>query len=496
MKIKETFKFLRSTSFILAIFLVVAMTVLLYEWLKTPQVLYQFLTRFYLFLFAFVFLVFIVSAVGIINSINILRDVEKMYDFVEHISKGDFSARLETKRDDEIGHLADELNQMAIRLRDSLAKVKEEKEKALSVIENVGDSIIVINKEGKIALFNSAAEKITETESDKAVGKQYSEILKLSPAGRETIERAIRVGKRLSFPKDTFLTTNKYARTLEIKGNISPFVMKDGESSYILAFRDVTTERAVEKMKSEFISITSHQLRTPLASIRWYVEMLLAGDVGKLTARQEDFLSDIHDSTMTAIDLINNLLDLSRIERGKIKFKIEPLQLENIVNKIISEFAPLAEASNVKVVKEFPKKKLPKINLDRQKVTQVFSNLLANAIQYSPGKAKVILGLKRAEDSVVFSCKDFGIGIPEDEQQSIFKKFFRASNTAGVGAPGSGIGLYVCKYFTEQMGGKIWFESEGEGKGTTFYVEFPIIKNVTGNKQHVTRNIDERRNQK
>jgi len=452
---------------------------------QTPRTFAQF--AFYLLSgFAFFNLVvFLITLLGITDSIKVVKAIRQMLDFTERIREGNFEAKIDIERRDEVGDLADNLDLMRKNLKKSFESITEEKEKASSIVQNVGDALLVIDEERKIALLNPAAEILTGYKQKDIQGKKYFEIFKFFDRKNEKficqmagdkkcpIEKAISLNQRVEIPEETQLI-NKYEKKIEIAGNISPFFLKNTLNSYIIAFHDVTTEREIDRMKSEFISITSHQLRTPLSSIRWYAEMMLAGDTGKLNEKQTNFLNDLHESTITAVNLINNLLDVQRIEGGAMRVSLETVQLEENIEGVISTILPLAVASNAEITKNFGKELLPKVKADPKKLSQVFLNIISNAITYNIGKGEIIINLQKSGENIVFSCKDSGIGIPLEEQRNIFKKFFRASNTAGVGAPGSGIGLYICKVYVEEMKGKIWFESKGINKGTTFYVSLPI----------------------
>jgi len=452
---------------------------------RTPTTFAQF--AFYL-LFGFAIfnlVVFLIALVGISDSIKVVRAIGKMLDFTQKIREEDFEAKIDIKRKDEVGDLANNLDLMRRNLKRSFESITEEKEKASSIVQNVGDALLVIDGERKIILLNPAAEILTGYKQNDVQGKEYFKIFKFFDRENEEficqasgdkkcpIEKAISLNRRVEIPEEIQLV-NKYEKKIEVAGNISPFFLKNSLNSYIIAFHDVTTEKEIDRMKSEFISITSHQLRTPLSSIRWYAEMMLAGDTGKLNEKQTNFLNDLHESTITAISLINNLLDVQRIEGGATKVSLEVVQLEENIEEVISALLPLAIASNAEITKSFGKELLPKVKADPKKLSQVFSNIISNAITYNKGAGRIIISLEKKGENIVFSCKDSGIGIPLEEQKNIFKKFFRASNTAGVGAPGSGIGLYICKVYVEEMGGKIWFESKEINKGTTFYVSLPI----------------------
>jgi len=471
-----------SRFFIILVLSCLIFVVFLFFLTKGQKTLPQAFQNALLLFISFALAIFLLALLGIFLGINTVKTVEKMLKFTEKIKKGDFTGKVSLKRKDEIGRLALNLEEMQEALSKSFIQIQKEKEKALSIIKNMGEGVIVFDKDFKIEIVNSKAEELLTQKANELIGKKrIDEVLKLYSAKNDSIiDFPLKTGSEIfdfkKLPRDIYII-DKYQRKKNIEGNISPFSVADHRLSYILTISDVTTEKEIEKMKSEFISITSHQLRTPLSSVRWYIEMLLNGDAGKLTTPQKDFLADSHQSILTAVDLINNLLDLSRIEEGKFKYSLEPTQIEEIVDKIISDFSNLAKATNITIKKTHQGVVTPKANIDPKRIYQTISNFVNNAMTYSskPGKKEIILSLKKVDNNIVFSCQDFGIGIPQEEQKNIFKKFFRGSNTAGVGTPGSGVGLYICKYFIEQMGGEIWFESEGQDKGTTFYFSLPIM---------------------
>jgi len=443
-----------------------------------------------LFIFiGFTAFVFIMSLAGIWDVISILSYLKKMSDAIQKVAKGNFNVKIGIKRKDEIGELARNLEWMKEELKKNFEGLKREEEKLSAIVDNVGDAIIVLDNRKKVILANLAAQKLIVYKEEEMKGMEYYRFLRLFDDKKQIficnfntidnedcpVEKAIIAKKIVFIPRGIYLI-NRYEIKVEIDGSVSPFRDAKGEiKGYIIVMRDVTSEREIERMKSEFVSITSHQLRTPLSSIRWYVEMLLAGDAGELNKTQKDFTTEVYQSTKKSIELINNLLDLSRIEGGTVKYTLKPVRADKLVEDVISDVIPLAEASNIKIVKNFDKGTMLELNIDYQKAFQVIQNLIVNAINYSKGRAEVVLSLKKTAKDIIFSCKDSGIGIPKNAQKELFKKFFRAENATVVNAQGSGIGLFICKVFVEGMGGKIWFESEGENKGSTFYVSLPTV---------------------
>jgi len=236
----------------------------------------------------------------------------------------------------------------------------------------------------------------------------------------------------------------------------------------------------IEKMKSEFVSVASHQLRTPLTGIKWFAELMLRGKAGVVSESQKDFLQQIHDSNERMIALVEDLLNVSRIETGtKFEIKKVPTNVVEIIDSLTTDLVGLAHKHEVTLEKSGAFPITYELPLDADKIRQVFANLLSNAVKYSKKGGKVIVDLKdtRAENKVLITVKDTGLGIPKKQQSRMFEKFFRADNVQTAETEGTGLGLYIAKAIIEGHGGKIWFESE-ENVGTTFFVELPANNQV------------------
>jgi len=232
-------------------------------------------------------------------------------------------------------------------------------------------------------------------------------------------------------------------------------------------------KRKAKKYKlSEVVSIVSHQLKTPLSVIKGYLEVLISEDLGKLNEQQKEYLRDTLENTQRMILLVKDLLDVSKIEEGRLEFKIKPSSLEKIVREAIKEFSPLTKAKNCTIFLKVSGK-IPPLNIDPMKIKQVITNILSNAIEYNDKKGEIYLTIKRKGNNVLFCCKDTGIGIPEREKKKVFTKFYRSERAIILATGGSGLGLFISKAIIKKSGGKIWFKSK-EGKGSTFCFSLPV----------------------
>ncbi|MFA5871437.1 MAG: HAMP domain-containing sensor histidine kinase [Parcubacteria group bacterium] len=238
------------------------------------------------------------------------------------------------------------------------------------------------------------------------------------------------------------------------------------------AERDIIRIKEIDKAKTEFVSLASHQLRTPLTSVSWYAEMLISGDAGFLNPKQKQYLDEIYIGNRRMIDLVDDLLNASRIDMGTLVAEPARLDLRGLLDSLINEFAPLISSKQIEIVKKYDAD-IPPIFADVEHIRIVFQNLLSNAIKYTPEKGSVTVESQKKGLEIVIGISDTGYGIPKHQQAKIFTKLFRADNVRNKDTDGTGLGLYIARAIIKQSGGKIWFDSI-ENKGSTFFVSLPI----------------------
>jgi signal transduction histidine kinase len=233
-------------------------------------------------------------------------------------------------------------------------------------------------------------------------------------------------------------------------------------------------ERLAEasRMKLEFLTIMTHQIRAPFANLRWVIDLLMSKKVGSFGEKQEEYFKILRENSDRLEELIDKIITVSKIEQGKLPLRKKLFSLEEIINKVILEFKPFAEASNVRVLFE-TQKKLPKILGDASQVREVVENFVDNAIKYTKEKGEVEISLLEKDRNVYLGVKDSGVGIPEEDQKYIFRKFFRSESAMRHQTQGSGLGLFIAKSIIESHKGKIGFDSQ-KGKGSTFWFTLPI----------------------
>jgi len=284
----------------------------------------------------------------------------------------------------------------------------------------------------------------------------------------------------------TFLVTRGVLRPLRAiqeviskvgRGDLSLRIKKSGakemeELQGVFNSMIIRVQRAQE-MKTEFVSLTAHQLRTPLSAIKWSTQMLLDGDEGPLAKNQAELLSKSLLATNRMIRIINDLLNVTRIEEGRYLYHPTFQQIVDIVKSMVESYRETAEQKKISLDLKLPQKKIPRILVDVEKIQLAVQNLLENALHYTPKGGRVTVEVSHDAKEVQISFIDTGIGIPQEQQHRVFEKFFRAANARKVDTEGSGLGLYLAHNIVETHGGKSWFESQ-EGKGSTFTFSLPF----------------------
>lgn len=351
-----------------------------------------------------------------------------------------------------------------------LKKHQEELQKFKLAVDNVSDHIIITDPDGTIIYANKAVEMITGYPLNEVLGKKPSLWGRQMPrAFYENFWKAIKEGK-INF---TGILTNRRKNgelyTAEI--NISPILNNKGEVIFFVCIeRDVAKIEEISRAKNEFVSVASHQLKTPLTGIKWLTEILLKNREHNLTEKQIEILKDINFSNDRIINLVNDLLSISKIEGGEAKIlNLKEVEISELISEVIKGLKPVAENSKIDLETSIALPKNYKLNIDREKITQAMNNLVSNAIKYSkPGGGKVTVSAGIYNDDLIFSVKDDGIGISLKDQRRLFEKFFRADNAVLSQTEGTGLGLPIVKFYVESHGGKVWFESR-ENEGSTFH---------------------------
>lgn len=340
-------------------------------------------------------------------------------------------------------------------------------------VEHVSQHIIITDADGIILYANPAVERVT--------GYSRAEIIGNKPSlwGRQMPQEFYTaLWHTIKDEKKTFVgelkNKKKNGKIYAAHSTISPVVGADGEVKFFIGLEvDVTEQLALEAARMSFISIASHQLRTPLTSMRWSSEMLMDGDAGEITAGQRNLIENIYSGTMRMTSLVNLLLQISRVEAGRLKIEPTPIDFKNVIQGVTSSLKSFLDAKSQHVEIRAVPDPFPVIPMDQEVIWQVFQNLISNASRYGPEKKPIIISMTVQGANAKCAVTDTGIGIPKDQQHRIFEKFFRAENALRLVPEGSGLGLALVKALVEGWHGEVWFES-AENEGSTFYFTIPL----------------------
>jgi PAS domain S-box-containing protein len=346
-------------------------------------------------------------------------------------------------------------------------RAEQERNKTLAIISNFTDGLLVFEKE-RLSLINPEAESFFNVQAKDLIGKPLSELgalPNLQPLIKLLEEETDKI-----FRKEIMIKEN-----LILEVSAIPILREEKRAGILVILHNISRDKVIEKMKSEFVSLTAHQLRTPLSAIKWTLRMFMEGDLGKISKEQKEFIEKTYFSNERMIKLINDLLNVTRIEEGRYLYKTVLKDFEPVVQFMVNLYKEEAEKRNLKLKFKKPEETLPWVMLDVEKIKLAIQNLIENAMKYTPKGGLVTISLKHDKKEVELSVQDNGVGIPEDQQERVFTKFFRGANVVRMDTEGSGLGLFITKNIVEAHGGKIWFESKKD-KGATFYFTLPVKK--------------------
>jgi len=417
-------------------------------------------------------------------------DREKV-SWAEKMKRIDSNAQLLAKRDKIITKVNEQLNAKIKELeksekslmrafsdlKNARKSTEEERNKTAAIVSNFIDPIIVVDKFNKINLINPAAKDIFGF-IDKDLGKKVSSEDNYSMNNiKKIIKRDFQVKSSRELkshnPNEEEIIIEYSGQELTYKVITAKVVDHAGVDLGVMKiFYNLTREKMIDKLKSEFISIAAHQLRTPLSAIKWVIKMVLDGDTGKLNKEQQKLLFKGYESNERIINLVNDMLNVSRIEEGRFGYSFKKEDFLKTLQFHIDNFENLIKQKSIKLTVE-KLSKLPSVYMDKQKMGLILQNILENAIKYTPEFGKINIVLEAGKQFLKVKIKDNGVGIPEKDQVKLFTKFFRAENVVRMQTEGSGLGLFIVKNVIKKHGGEISFESK-EGKGTEFIFTLPL----------------------
>lgn len=395
------------------------------------------------------------------------------------VGGGEFDKEIELDADDEFGKLAGALEELRRLLRDRLNTTEEAKNRAEAILLSVGEGVFAVNLKGEIIIFNKVAEKLLGFSRDQALNQRYDNLLQfVNSKTREDygpfINQVLLEGRDVTLPSDSVLVTAEQAE-IPVAVNSSPIRNQKGIIvGGIVVFRDVTHEKEIEEIRTDLISIASHQLRTPLSEIKGLISLLDDNIAGTLNPKQKEYMKLLTVANERMINLVNDLLNISRIEQGRLQLNFQPVNLGILATEIQKSLLLRASEHKQKLYLTVDPN-LPNVSADPEKTKEIISNLMENALKYTFDGGTITTRVTANDAGVWVLVKDSGVGIPKARQKELFQKFSRIENPLSRLTTGTGLGLYAVKQLVERQKGNIWFEST-EGQGSTFGFVLPIIK--------------------
>ncbi len=369
------------------------------------------------------------------------------------------------------------ISEQAREMGQMLRRQQEEGTRSQAILTSIADGVVVNDTEGRVILVNPVAERILGAPAGELLGEDLRRFFSFLDTKDE--EKAVAAMEKLL---DTHIpeATKAFKMRLAVDNRIihasmSPVLTQRNDFLGVATIlRDITKEVEADRAKTEFVSTVSHELRTPMTAIKGYTDLVHAGAAGPINEEQQRFLSIIRSNTDRLTALINDLLDISRVETGRVRFEIKPLQIGEVVADVVNVLAGSAEDNGQTLTYEVVGG-LPDIMGDRDRLNQVLTNLIGNAIRYTPEGGEVEVRIYPVEGAVRVDVRDTGIGIDPDDVGHIFERFYRSDHPLVQEKHGSGLGLSIVKMFVEMHGGRIWVESEmGEGSTFTFILPVPV----------------------
>lgn len=405
--------------------------------------------------------------VALLIAHSITQPIGEMREQALRIARGDYSRKVTVHGKDELGQLALTFNQLAEQIEETQDAMESERNRLNSVLSHMSDGVVATDRRGKVITINDMALSLLGITKEQAIGKNILNLL--------AIEKDYTLRKILESTEELLIERQdaKYGDMMIIRVEFSMIRRESGFISGLVAvMHDVTEQEQNERDRREFVSNVSHELRTPLTSMRSYIETLSEG-AWQDQEMAPRFLKITLDETDRMIRMINDLLDLSRMDNGNLKLNLEMVNFNELVNFVLDRFDVIISNGDkkYKIIREFTQRPLF-VEVDADRMIQVIDNIMNNAIKYSPDGGKITIRLMETHNNVILSISDQGLGIPKKDLSRIFDRFYRVDKARARKQGGTGLGLAISKEVVKALGGTIWATSI-ENYGSTFYISLP-----------------------
>ncbi len=417
----------------------------------------------------------------------IIRPIRTLMDKVRLVSEGKLDTVTTIRSQDEIGQLAAEFNRMVERLaqyeKANIAKIMAEQKKSDAIVRSINDALVVTDDQCRVILMNPAAERLFQVTEEEATGHHFLEVI----SNKELFDLIRREGEGSS---ETETGTDPVAVVLMVDEKTHHFRVEvtavQGYDCDLLGvvcmLQDVTHYKEVDQLKSEFVSTVSHELRTPLTSMTMSIGLLLERVVGELNGQQVELLQVAEEDCQRLNKMVGDLLDLSRIESGRLQMEMRSVAINSLFETAARSLAIQAQEQGVELIVS-PATDIPFVRADANKIAQVLTNLMANALRYTAKGGQIELSAVQRGRQAYISVRDTGIGIPKAYHPLIFEKFVQVKDDRIAGG-GAGLGLSIAREIVRSHGGRIWVESE-PGQGSTFTFTLPLAEQPAGGEMGV-----------
>jgi len=399
-------------------------------------------------------------------SIMISRPLYEMSAVAKRLAVGDFSRKVIVHSNDEAGDLAKALNNMADEINAKVKNISSAKAKLETILSSMFEGIMLTNEKGEILLLNPSIRKLFFIDS-LTEGKKPLEVIRNNTI-QEIVDRVLHENKEI-ITREVSISTPEQ-KTIMING--VPIVKDNVIEGAVFVFHDITELKRLEDIRKDFVANVSHELRTPISSIKGYAETLLDGKADS-EDNVKEFLGIIYQDSNRLANLIDDLLDLSKIESGKMNMEFEPLEVLPLLKRCVNVLEKTAKDKKLSIKLEIPDN-IAKASGDHKRLSQVFLNLLDNAIKYTPEGGSIRVGAASKEKFIQVDISDTGVGIPDKDLPRIFERFYRVDKARSRELGGTGLGLSIVKHIVQAHNGQIWVQST-LGQGSTFSFTIPAV---------------------
>ena len=409
----------------------------------------------------------LITSFSFVNARRRSNSIREMSEMANQISEGDVNVRVLPHSRDEIGELARVINQITDSLRDRIGDLAEENRQLDIVLDNMADGVLIANDMGRIQFINTAAAKMLVSSETQALGRSFAEVARH--------HQLIDLWQICRDEGRVAVAAVEIGRGLFLQAYVTPF-QEEGKLGYLVILQDLTKVRFLQTVRRDFVSNISHELRTPLASLRAVVETLQDGALEEPTVAHR-FLDRAERELDTLTQMVEELLELSRIESGEVPLRLEPTVVSELIFDALDRLRPQAERERIEVKVQIADD-VPLVSADSERMRRVVANLLHNAIKFTPERGNIQIAARlndgvKPDAEVIFSVRDNGTGIAVDDLPLIFERFYKSDRARTRGQGGTGLGLAIARHLVEAHGGRIWAKSK-EGKGSTFFFTLPV----------------------